>query len=131
LLEELSLNLETLQTRIILQEQWIIIIIRLPITTRVLPILARQRDLILRLEKLHTQTGTDMPRNMTMHKPRAWVVCGEGKDDPALTRKERDVPAGRILEVQVRRVGLLVEDTGASAEDEEVVARRDISTVDR
>lgn len=65
-----------------------------------------------------------MPRDMAMHQPSARVVRRKSEHDPATTGEEGDVAARRVVEVEVGRIGLLVEDAAAGAEDEEIVASK-------
>lgn len=93
-----------------------------PPTASITPSRARKLNLLLRLQELNTKTLTNMPRYVTMHQPGSRVISRERDDDPTTSREERDVTTRRVVEIELGRVGRLVEDTGACAEDEEVVA---------
>lgn len=63
--------------------------------------LHRVGDLVLALEELHAETHADMPGDVAMHEPRAWVVRLEGDHHPAAGRKHGDISADRVVEVEV------------------------------
>jgi len=75
-----------------------------------LPVGAGEWDRGLALEKLNAETRADVPRDVTVQQPGARVVRRESDDDPALAGEEGCITAGWVLEVEVRGVGLLVED---------------------
>ena len=46
-----------------------------------------------------------MPSNVAMHKPRARIICFEGKEKPALGGKHGNIPPDRIGALQAWNVG--------------------------
>jgi len=111
-----------LQPRVDLEIRGIAVVVLAPVRARIIPIAPRQVNRPLALKELHTKPLTDVPRDVAVHEPSAWVVGREREHDPALAGQEGDVATRWVGEVEVAHVGGLVEDAGASAEDVEVVA---------
>jgi hypothetical protein len=78
------------------------------------------RNIRLALHKLHRQTLTSMPRDMTMQQPGAGIVFLEGDGQIAICRESSDVATRWVDEV--KGAGVEVEDPGGLANYPEVVA---------
>ena len=65
----------------------------------------RPRHLLLPLDKLHRQSLTRMPRNMTMHKPAPRIIRLERNHQISARRQRHGISAWRIVEIQLHSQG--------------------------
>jgi hypothetical protein len=79
-----------------------------------MPGLPGQRDTLLRLQELDTKALTDVPCDMAMHEPCAWIVGRECYHDPTTTRQESDIATRWVLEVESSGICINIEDTCTS-----------------
>lgn len=59
------------------------------------------RNLRSPLQELDTQALTDMPSNMTMHKPGPRIIRNKRNNNPPIRRQHGDIPPRRIAKVKI------------------------------